>query len=159
VADKEVLRDIPDEVFRHVVESYDVGLVRARVGEVIDQYVDHLAIDAREIANRIVREFRPGGWPAKEEEIARAIALSFRPVEKTDLRGPMRARLDRRIHAQRKELAFLWSIIEGRQRSWRSHTLAMMLEFGKFLDELGVERGGLTLYGRMQEFRKRWPAR
>ncbi len=35
---------------------------------------DHMGERAREIARRFVADFRPGGWPAKEEEIARYIA-------------------------------------------------------------------------------------
>lgn len=41
---------------------------------------------AKEVAHRIVCEFRPAGWPAKEDEIARLLMLTF-PTPTEDARS------------------------------------------------------------------------
>lgn len=44
--------------------------------------MDNKALErrAREVARRIVGEFRHGGWPAKEEEIANLLIRTFEPA-------------------------------------------------------------------------------
>ncbi|AXN53759.1 hypothetical protein SPS_48 [Sphingomonas phage Scott] len=42
---------------------------------------------AKAAAERIVKEFRPNGWPAKEQEIARFLDLTFGGTDAKDNAG------------------------------------------------------------------------
>lgn len=42
---------------------------------------------AKEAAGRIVKEFRPAGWPAKEDEIARFLDATFGGSDAKDNTG------------------------------------------------------------------------
>ncbi|GAO78635.1 hypothetical protein [Sphingopyxis sp. C-1] len=54
---------------------------------------------------------------------------------------PIRQKLDRRIHCQRKALRENWEIVERRRRGDRSFMLAIIRKANEVCDAAGIPRG------------------